>query len=208
MNGTGGDQGGRFTGGLVVLSGPSGSGKTTLLERLESDPRIDVAVTATTRPMRPGEKDGVDYHFLSREEFERRIRLGEFVEYNEVFRNGHLYGSLRRPLEEALARRDRYYVMEIDIEGGVRLLEQGFAGIYLFIAPPSLEELLRRIETRGTETPEAIKQRIDKTRIEMTLKDRYDHVVVNDDLERAYQQVRRILGLTDQPTDPAGDKTR
>lgn len=210
MSGNGTDQqGGRFRGGLVVLSGPSGSGKTTLLERLEEDPRIDVAVTATTRAMRPGEEDGVDYFFLTREEFESKIAANEFVEYNEVFRNGSLYGSLKAPLEQALGQTERYYVLEIDIEGGIQLLDQGYAGIYLFISPPSIEELRRRIVSRGTETPEAIRQRIHKTEVEMKLKERYNYVVVNDDLDRAYRQVRRILGLDDPgQTGPTGGKSR
>jgi len=184
-----------FKGGLVVISGPSGSGKTTIVHRLEQDPRVDLAVTATTRAMRPGERDGVDYFFLSREEFEARIERGEFVEYNEVFRNGHLYGSLKAPLEEAIQRTDRCYVLEIDIEGGVTLMDQGYQGTYLFIAPPSMEELKRRITERRTESPEAIAKRIEKTEIEYGLKDRYHRVIINDDLDRACQEVREILGL-------------
>ncbi len=191
-----------FRGGLVVISGPSGSGKTTIVDRLGRDPRVEVAVTATTRPLRPGEVDGVDYHFLSREQFLARVARGDFVEYNEVFRNGHLYGSLKAPLLQALERRDRYYVLEIDIEGGITLIDQGFAGIYLFIAPPSLEELRRRIELRGTESAEAIEARIRKTELELALKDKYDRIVVNDDLERALREVRAFLGL-DEPAGTA-----
>ncbi|MBI4879330.1 MAG: guanylate kinase [Planctomycetes bacterium] len=187
-----------FRGGLVVISGPSGSGKTTIVDLLAKDPRVEVAVTATTRPLRPGEVDGVDYFFLSREEFLARVARGDFVEYNEVFRNGHLYGSLKAPLLQALARRDRYYVLEIDIEGGITLIDRGFAGIYLFIAPPSLEELRRRIERRGTESAEAIAARIRKTELELALKEKYDRVVVNDVLERAHREVRALLGL-DEP---------
>jgi guanylate kinase len=184
-----------FRGGLVVISGPSGSGKTTIVSRLAQDLRVEVAVTATTRAKRPGEVDGVDYYFLTREEFEARIERGEFVEYNEVFRNGHLYGSLKAPLEAALSRRDRCYLLEIDIEGGINLKLQGYAGTYLFVAPPSFEELRRRIETRGTESKQAVAERIEKTQIEYELKDRYDRVIINDDLERACQEVREILGL-------------
>lgn len=204
--------GGRFRPGLVVVSGPSGSGKTTIVERLADDPRVEVAVTATTRPRRPGERDGVDYHFLSREEFEDRIRRGEFLEYNEVFRNGHLYGSLRAPLEEALARGDRIYVLEIDVEGGLTLKDKGYEGTYVFIAPPSLEELERRIRSRGTEDEEAVRRRLEKARFELENAERYDCVVVNDDLERAVGEVRRILGLdpSGEPTPGggAGDETR
>ncbi len=193
-----------FRGGLVVISGPSGSGKTTLVDLLSQEARVDVAVTATTRPMRPGEADGVDYHFLSREEFLARVERGDFVEYNEVFRNGHLYGSLKAPLEAAIRATDRYYVLEIDVEGGLNLLRQGFKGIYLFIAPPSTDELRRRIENRGTETKEAIEKRIAKAEFELSNRTAYDHVVVNDDLDRAYADVRAILGLGEagHPTTP------
>ncbi|MFH0945736.1 MAG: guanylate kinase [Planctomycetota bacterium] len=189
------EKSGGLRGGLVVISGPSGSGKTTIVHRLEEDPRVDLAVTATTRKKRPGEQDGVDYFFLSREEFEARIERGEFVEYNEVFRNGQLYGSLKAPLEAALKRLDRCYVLEIDIEGGIALMDQGYDGTYLFIAPPSLDELRRRITERRTESPEAILKRIEKTEIEYGLKDRYHRVIINDDLERACQEAREILGL-------------
>ena len=184
-----------FRGGLVVISGPSGSGKTTIVGRLAQDPRVDEAVTATTRDMRPGEEHGVDYFFLTREEFQERIERGDFVEYNEVFRNGHLYGSLKAPLEAALRREDRCYLLEIDIEGGISLKQQGYDGLYLFIAPPSFDELRRRIDTRGTETEQAVAERIEKARIENELKDRYDRVIINDDLDRACQEVREILGL-------------
>lgn len=187
-----------FTGGLVVLSGPSGSGKTTIVERLERDPRVTVAVTATTRPKRRNEQDGVDYYFLTRSEFQARIERGEFVEWNEVFRNGHLYGSLKAPLEAALADRTRYYVLEIDVEGGSQLRKLGYPGRFVFIAPPTPAELRRRIEARGTESEESIRERMKKVEFELGLKDRYDRVVVNDDLERAYAEVLTYLGLTPQ----------
>ncbi len=184
-----------FTGGLVVISGPSGSGKTTIVDRLEKDPRVDVAVTATTRPIRKGEKDGVDYHFLTCEEFQRRIDHGDFLEWNEVFRNGHLYGSLKAPLEAALGKRDRCYVMEIDVEGGLTLKRAGYDGRYIFIAPPSLAELERRIRARATEDDGAIKARIEKARFDLNHKDHYDVVVVNEDLEQACRDVRAAIGL-------------
>lgn len=182
-------------GGLVVISGPSGAGKTTIVERLETDPRVKVAVTATTRPMRPHERDGVDYFFLTREQFLAKIAAGEFLEYNEVFRNGNFYGSLKAPLEAALRDRATCYVLEIDVEGGLRVKDLGYPGRWIFIAPPSLEELRRRIASRGTETPEQIEERMSKVRTELLLKDRYDRVVVNDDLDRATLEVRRYLGL-------------
>jgi guanylate kinase len=187
--------GGRFSGGLVVVSGPSGSGKTTIVDRLGEDPRVTLAVTATTRPPRPGEKDGVDYFFLTPAQFRERIERGDFVEYKEVFGNGHLYGSLKKPLDEAIARKDRYYVLEIDVEGGLDLKRQGYAGRYIFIAPPSLGALKERITKRGTESAAAAGPRLEKARFEMEQQGEYDVVVVNDDLENACRRVRRELGL-------------
>lgn len=182
-------------GGLVVVSGPSGAGKTTIVNRLELEPEVDVAVTATTRAPRAGERDGIDYHFLGREEFVRRRDAGLFVEWNEVFKNGHLYGSLKAPLEEALQRKDRCYVLEIDVEGGVQLKRLGYTGLWLFIAPPSLEVLRQRMTARGTEDDEAMQKRIAKAEFEMERWGAYDVVVVNNDLERAYGLVRAVLGL-------------
>lgn len=189
------------TSSLVVISGPSGSGKTTLVERLEEDSRVKLAVTATTRSPRQGEVDGVDYHFLSREEFERRIAAGDFVEYNEVFRNGHFYGSLRSSLEDGLANKDQLYVLEIDVEGGLKLKELGYSGRYVFIAPPSEEELIRRLKGRGTESAEALEERLKKVQTEMELKDGYDRTITNDDLTRALGELRAYLDL-----EAAGDQ--
>ncbi len=186
---------GVFRGGLVVISGPSGSGKTTIVERLERDPLVTVAVTATTRAMRPHERDGVDYYFLTREQFEAKIAANEFIEYNEVFKNGQFYGSLKAPLEVALKDKSRYYVLEIDVEGGLEVRRLGYHGLWIFIAPPSQDELRRRIERRGTESGAAIEQRMLKVALEMEMKSKYDVVVINDDLERAIAEVRTILGL-------------
>lgn len=184
-----------FRGGLVVISGPSGSGKTTLVDRLSHDPRVDIAVTATTRPMRQGEVDGQDYFFLTHAEFRRRIAAGDFVEYNEVFRNGNLYGSLRQPLADAMRQRERCYVLEIDVEGGLTLKHQGFDGLYVFISPPSIDRLQARLVARGTESESSLRERLAKARLELELKQGYDVTIVNDDLERAYAELRDVLGL-------------
>ena len=182
-------------GGLVVLSGPSGVGKTSICKRLAEDERVVLSVSATTRPPRPGEVHGREYFFLTREEFEEKIRRGEFVEYNEVFGNGVLYGSLREELEKGLALPGRYYLMEIDVKGARNVKEAGYEGRYIFIAPPSLDELLRRLAGRGTDDPASIEERLKKARWEMEQRKYYDRVVVNDDLDRAVEEVRRYLGL-------------
>jgi guanylate kinase len=184
-----------FRGGLVVISGPSGSGKTTIVERLEADPRVRVAVTATTRAKRPHEVDGVDYYFLTREQFLAKMAANEFLETNEVFANGNLYGSLKAPLETALRETSRCYVLEIDVEGGLAVRKLGYPGLWIFIAPPSLDELRRRIEKRGTESADQIAVRMKKVATELELKKHYDEVVVNEDLDRALADVRGLMGL-------------
>jgi guanylate kinase len=185
-------QQGSQTGRLVVISGPSGSGKSTICKRLLSDPRVVFSVSATTRKRREGEVDGRDYHFLSREEFRRRVERGEFVEHAEVY--GNMYGTLRAPLEKALAE-GKMYLLEIDVQGANQLRALEEPGTYIFIAPPDFEELRRRLKARGTETPEMLDRRLHKAEDEWRERVKYDHVVTNDDVERAVGEIRRILGL-------------
>ncbi|MFH2001418.1 MAG: AAA family ATPase, partial [Planctomycetota bacterium] len=128
-------------GGLLVVSGPSGSGKTTICRRLAEHDKIELAVSATTRARRPGEIEGKHYFFLTREDFEARIRNNEFVEFNEVFKDTALYGSLRKEVERGLNKQDCYYLMEIDVVGALNLKKDNYRGGYIFIAPPSLEAL-------------------------------------------------------------------
>lgn len=181
---------------MVVISGPSGSGKSTICKRLLEDARVVFSVSATTRKMRPGEVDGRDYHFLSVEEFRRRIARGEFIEHAEVY--GNLYGTLRKPLEEAIAA-GQLYLLEIDVQGALQLKALGEPGQYIFIAPPDFEELRRRLVKRNTETPEALERRLHKAEDEYRERVKYDHVVVNDELERAVREVRALLGLEPAP---------
>ncbi|MEY2745584.1 MAG: hypothetical protein RL112_626 [Planctomycetota bacterium] len=177
---------------MLVVSGPSGSGKSTICKRLLLDPRVVFSVSATTRKPRPGEVDGCDYHFLSADEFRARIAKGAFIEHAEVF--GNLYGTLREPMEAAKAR-GQVYLLEIDVQGANQLRALGEEGVYIFIAPPDFEELKRRLAGRGTESPEVLQRRLHKAEDEMRERHRYDHVVVNDDLERAVAEVRRFAGL-------------
>jgi guanylate kinase len=177
---------------MLVVSGPSGSGKSTICKRLLLDPRVVFSVSATTRKPRPGEVDGRDYHFLSADEFRARIAKGAFIEHAEVF--GNLYGTLREPMEAAKAR-GQVYLLEIDVQGANQLRALGEEGVYIFFAPPDFEELKRRLSGRGTESPEVLQRRLHKAEDEMRERHRYDHVVVNDDLERAVAEVRRLAGL-------------
>lgn len=177
---------------MVVISGPSGSGKSTICKKLLEDPRVVFSVSATTRKMRPGEADGRDYHFISIDEFRRRVQQGEFIEHAEVF--GNMYGTLRAPMEAALAA-GKLYLLEIDVQGALQLKTMGEPGVYVFIAPPDFEELRRRLATRGTEAPEVLERRLHKAEDEYRERVKYDHVVVNDVLERAVREVREKIGL-------------
>ena len=180
------------TGRMVVISGPSGSGKSTICSRLLPDPRVVFSVSATTRKPREGEVDGRNYHFLTREEFKRRVERGEFVEHAEVY--GNMYGTLRAPMETALAE-GKVYLLEIDVQGANQLRALGVPGTYVFIAPPDFEELRRRLKARGTESPEMLERRLHKAEDEWRERGKYDHIVVNDDVDRAVAEVRRLIGL-------------
>ncbi len=183
---------------MLVVSGPSGSGKSTICKRLLNDPRVEFSVSATTRAPRPGEVDGRDYHFLDKAHFRTEIERGAFIEWAEV--HGNLYGTPRAPMEEALAA-GKVFLLEIDVQGGAQLKALGLPGVYVFIAPPDLPSLRARLVRRGTDTPEVVERRLAKAQEEMRARERYDHVVVNSDLERAVEDVRRVAGLGAQPTE-------
>ena len=175
-----------------MISGPSGCGKSTIIQQLISDERVEFSVSATTRPIRDGEVSGKDYHFLTTEEFRAKVEEGAFIEYAEVY--GNLYGTLRAPMEEAIAG-GRVFLVEIDVQGALQLRALGEPGVYVFIAPPSFDELKRRLVGRGTESPEVLERRLKKAEDEYRERVKYDHVVINDDLERAVEEVRNLAGL-------------
>jgi len=177
---------------MVVISGPSGSGKSTICRKLLEDPRVVFSVSATTRKMRQGEVDGRDYVFLSREDFKRRVEHGDFIEHAEVY--GNMYGTLREPMLRALAA-GKVFLLEIDVQGANQLRALGEPGTYVFIAPPDFEELRRRLRGRGSETPEMLERRLHKAEDEWMERVKYDHVVVNDDVERAVGEIRKVLSL-------------
>ncbi len=179
-------------GSILVISGPSGSGKSSIVRRLQSDPRVVFSVSATTRQPREGEVDGVHYHFLKPAQFRKRVEHGDFVEWAEV--HGNLYGTLRRPMEDAV-RAGKVYLLEIDVQGALQLKELGVEASFVFVAPPRMEDLRARLRERGTDPPEVIERRLHKAGDEMEERHRYDHIVVNDDIERAVSEVRRIAGL-------------
>ncbi len=177
---------------LVVISGPSGAGKTSVCRALKQYPQVTFSVSATTRPKRPGERDCQDYHFLSAEDFERRLADGEFLE--SAGYNSHLYGTLREPMETALAG-GQVYVLEIEVQGTRQLRESRVDGVFVFIVPPGLDVLRERLRGRGTDTEKQIEERIAIARKELQAATLYDHVVINEDLERTIGEVADIIGL-------------
>ena len=183
-----------YPGKLFIVSGPSGSGKTTLLNRLLAEPPgpVVAAVTATTRPPRPGEVDGVDYYFLTPAEFDRRRERGDFLECFEVFGRGYWYGSLRSEVAPSLAA-GKWVVLEIDVHGMLAVVQQYPAAVTIFIRLSSLDELQRRLRARGTESEATIERRLAEARRELALADRYQHQVYNDDLDEAFKELCQIL---------------
>jgi guanylate kinase len=177
---------------MLVISGPSGCGKSTICRRLLRDPRVVFSVSATTRKMRQGEVDGRDYHFISKERFLQHVKAGDFIEHAEVF--GNMYGTLKGPIEAALDE-GKVYLLEIDVQGALQLKGLDVPAVYVFVAPPDFEELRRRLVARGTETPEVLERRLHKAEDEYRERVKYDHVVVNDDLDAAVDAVRRLVGL-------------
>lgn len=182
---------------LVVISGPSGAGKTSVCRALKQNPNVEFSVSATTRTMREGEQDGVDYHFLSRDDFQRRLGENQFLEWASY--NGNLYGTPRWPMDAALAR-GKTFLVEIEVDGTRQLRERAIDGLYLFIAPPSVEELRRRLVNRGTNGAEEIEQRVRIAETEIAAAGSdvagsplYDVIVENDVLEQTIKKVEELL---------------
>jgi len=175
---------------LVVLSGPSGVGKTVVSEGLQQKAGFVRAITATTRTPRAGEQDGVDYLFLDRARFEQRVEEGGFLEHAEV--HGNLYGSPRDGIEQQLVQ-TRAVLLLIDVQGARKLRQDGVDTLQIFLEPPGLEELRRRIEMRGVENEEMVDLRLRNALSEMEQKDGYDHSVVNEVLDDTVEEVASII---------------
>ena len=179
---------------VIVFSGPSGVGKTTVV-RLVMDKwplPLTLSTSVTTRQPRPDEVAGVDYHFITQREFLRRREAGDFLESFEVFGRGHWYGTPRDEVAASLAS-GKWVVLEIDINGAMQVIEQHPDAITFFVSPDSLAELERRLRGRSTETEKRIQRRLEIARNELQFKDRYRHVIVNDDVERAANEITEIL---------------
>ena len=176
---------------LIVLSGPSGVGKSTdIAELLSSRRDIHFSVSFTTRQPRVGEENGVNYNFVSRDEFERMIRDGELLEYAEYV--GNYYGTSLKVIEDYL-QQGIDVLLDIEVQGAAKVREKCPEAVLIFIIPPSLEELSRRLRNRNTDSPEVIDQRLEKSRAECRESVKYDYLVVNDNVMSAAQEILAIL---------------
>jgi len=178
---------------LIIFSAPSGSGKSTLVQYLLTQvPGFAFSISATSRAPRGAEKDGVDYYFLSLEEFQQRIAEEAFLEWEEVY-PGQCYGTLKSEVEKSWSVGNAVG-FDIDVVGGKNLKAQfGDQALALFIQAPSVEELERRLVARGTDSPEKIKLRIEKASWEMNQSEYFDHIIINDDLDRAKAEAKKLL---------------
>ncbi len=178
---------------LFVVSGPSGSGKSTIARRVLSAipaEKLVLSTSATTRPPRPGEEHGREYFFLDRDEFESRRGAGRFLESAEVY--GRLYGTPAEPVRDALAS-GRDVILEIDVQGAEQVRDRVASAFRVFIDVPSLEELGRRLRGRGGDSEESIARRLASARVEIEAGARYDHRIVNDELDRAVEELARVI---------------
>ncbi|HVS28368.1 MAG TPA: guanylate kinase [Solirubrobacteraceae bacterium] len=186
---------------VFVITGPSGVGKGTLIRGLLArEPEVELSVSATTRPPRPGEQDGREYHFLSDAEFDRRLEVGEFVEHASY--SGHRYGTLRPELERR-ASAGVPVVLEIEVQGARQVRERVPGAVEVFIAPPSLEALETRLVGRGTDTPEQVAARLATAREELAAQREFTRVIVNDRLEKA---VGELVSIVHASLQDAGDR--
>ena len=179
---------------ILVLSGPSGSGKTTIVERLilESSVPLIKSISATTRPQRKGEVDGVAYYFLTTDEFVTRRDRGEFLETAEVFGAGYWYGTLKSEIQRAKDL-NGWSFLEVDVEGALKIMQLFPDALTIFLKPPSLEVCEQRLRSRATDSEETIQRRLRKVNEELALADRYCYQVVNDDLEHAVNEIKTII---------------
>lgn len=182
------------TGGLVIISGPSGAGKSTVVHELVRQCQLPLilSISATTRAPRPGEEDGVDYHFLTKEEFQRRREAGAFLEFKEVFGRGDWYGTLQSEVASGLGA-GKWVILEIDVEGAMSVLAAHPNAVTIFIHCGSLEELERRLRQRNTESEVSIQRRLEVARGELALQDRYTWQINNSDVDQSVHRICDIL---------------
>ena len=175
---------------LIVVSAPSGCGKGTILAEVLKNEKFFYSVSATTRSPRPGETDGVNYHFLSKEQFEGLIDRGGMLEYARYCDN--YYGTPKDKVDEKLSE-GKHVILEIEVQGAMQIREKCPEAVFVFIAPPSVETLRQRLLNRGTETPEVIEKRVSEAAHEISFAYRYDYVIVNDVLETAIDDFNSVI---------------
>lgn len=178
---------------IIIIAAPSGAGKTSivrfLLNRFES--QLGFSISCATRSPRANEKEGVDYYFISAENFKQKISEDQFAEWEMVYQ-GKYYGTLRSELNRIWSEK-KVPLLDIDVKGGLRVKENYPQSLSIFIQPPSLTELKNRLEARGTETPESLTMRLDKASLEMSFSNQFDKIVINDQLEKACEEVARLV---------------
>ncbi len=177
---------------LFVISAPSGTGKTTIIKQvITSLPTVTLSISHTTRSPRISEKDGVDYFFVDKETFRLKIEQGDFLEWAEV--HGNYYGTSKKHIEETIEK-GRIVVLDIDVQGAMQVKRiDNIKSVFIFIEPPSMEELIRRLETRGTESKESLERRVSNANKELQYKDQYDYVIINDDLGNAVKEMEELI---------------
>ena len=182
-----------MNGKLIIFSAPSGAGKTTLVKKiLESRNDMEFSISVCSRNMRPNEKHGVDYYFISAEEFRKKIQNDEFLEWEEVYEN-NFYGTLKSELQR-IWNKEKNVIFDVDVVGGLNIKKYGKENaLAIFVMPPSIEELENRLKNRSTETPETLKKRLDKATYEMSFANQFDLIIVNDVLEDAVNKAKTAI---------------
>lgn len=177
---------------LIIVAAPSAAGKTTLCEMLLRDfPKVQLSISTTTRPIRPKEQDGVHYFFVTPEVFKQKIKNGEFAEFATVHDN--LYGTSKKTVESLLSQ-GRHILFDIDVQGAMNLKSQyPEQALLIFVHPPSMEELEKRLRARKGDSPEAIEKRLRNAYSELAWSQKFDYQIVNDDLDRAYQELKAVI---------------
>ncbi len=178
---------------LLIFSAPSGAGKTTIVRYLMGEiPSLEFSISAASRKPRPGERNGYDYYFLTAAEFKEKIQENAFVEWEEVYKN-HFYGTLHSEVER-IRNRGKHVVFDVDVKGGVNIKKQfGDDALAIFVKPPSVEELKKRLLGRATETEESLKKRLDRSVFELEFEDKFDVTLINDNLDKAKAEAMKLV---------------
>lgn len=177
---------------IIIFSAPSGSGKTTIInDLLRMFPKLEFSVSATNREPRKGESDGVNYYFLSKEEFRNKIANGEFLEWEEVY-GGTMYGTLFSEIDR-ICKSGRVAMFDLDVNGALNVKKKFKNALLIFVLPPSIEVLKDRLEKRSSETPEFLEKRLNKAKEEITYATKFDYILLNDDFDEALIEIREVI---------------